>query len=635
MARRPSTRANALLLAVVATLLAVDLVLDVQARDAFTWMDPSQYFGFATGVLDGTRAPREFGLPTVYPFLLLPALAIAPTIPAALVTELGWMALGMLALGLLRRQHGIRTPLWLLSLVVFGAPVIIGLSRSLYVELALTAWVALTYWLWRRALDSGATRDAIALGAAVAAGISLKIVFPVHLALPIAAGLVRTARGRTRPRRALEPDAGDPDRPPGSRRRAVLLLGALAGGGAIAAGIAAALFPRALEYVLTVGNTAIPIMRLVGPHDVLSLDSITYYLRDVVRSQLLVLSPLVVVAVVVTWRRARTDQRTLDLWLWALGPLLILIAQPVKEPRYVAPSIVPLALLIGLALDRVRGTVGVVASRAALAVIAVAQYVLVTGHVVEAPYFLDRPLRVEMVREALLRRAASDPRYAATPPEGLPTHWAMNQNVVLDGFRPNEAVAIMWQLRPAAIVDLACLDPADWPGIDAGYETFEDFFLLSWFNSYNRRTGWRRYVRTISRADAIALADVVIVRSEDAHEVGSAYAHLVPVTRLETVPGESIAVFAAPTPSATSYRALYAHRFVERHSSRPEPERNAIGRELAFVAVMRADRDAYARAMAEFPGAFGAVRNIYWLRVYEPLHRLLVPRLRAAMSRAG
>ena len=62
----------------------LDFHLDVRSRDLFSWMDPYQYYDFALAALQGREPLDGFEIPSIFPFFVMPLLAVEPSIPAAL-----------------------------------------------------------------------------------------------------------------------------------------------------------------------------------------------------------------------------------------------------------------------------------------------------------------------------------------------------------------------------------------------------------------------------------------------------------------------------------------------------------------------------------------------------------------------
>ncbi len=626
-------------LALLALLWCVDFHLDVRGQDAQTWMDPYQYLGFAEGLAAGELALRDLSLPSIYPFFIAPALALSPTIPAALWVNAAFMALVVLSIHLLCRELKIEIPSFVPALLVLSSPLLIGLSRSLYVEFALTAFGALACWLWLRLVRKAAAGEPLLLGAVVfgvifAAGFMMKMTFPLFVALPAAGAALGLILG-------------------GRLKRGLLLLSAVAVPAVAVLGIQALFFPGTLEYYRTLGNTTMPIMYLIGPGERFSWDSLSYYPVQLWRSLLGFLAPfllLPLVAAVREWRPLRAGSltgATASLWMWLAGPLLLLTLQKVKEPRHLAPCVVPAVILIvmgieGLRRSDVRG--GLIAAAVLAACV---QYAGVTRSGWETPYFLDRPLHMDRIVAAMQAAVPDDAVDAGTPPELRELHWKFNRNVAISGFEPNAALALTWRLFPAVTYDLDALEPAGGAtnaakedslrsaAGSARYSTFEDLFILAAFNTYNRRCGWPVYHATLPREDVLRHAEFVLARGGAPAEMASRYAGHKVVASLD-LEGSPLHVLVSSQGGVTPYRALFAERFLAGHPGLGEAERGVIARELLYVDVLHGNLREADGLLARFPAlreGGGARRNIYWIGAYTQLQELA--RQRYLRSRGG
>ena len=66
---------------------AIDFHFDIRQRDAFSWMDPQQYYGFAVSLVEGTRPYNDFEVASIFPFFVYPAVAIENSVASALWTN--------------------------------------------------------------------------------------------------------------------------------------------------------------------------------------------------------------------------------------------------------------------------------------------------------------------------------------------------------------------------------------------------------------------------------------------------------------------------------------------------------------------------------------------------------------------
>lgn len=586
--------------------LGVDFHFDVRHRDAFSWMDPYQYYEFALAVLAGSEHFTGFEVPSIFPFFLLPALSVSPSIPAALWTNFAFTLLLLPIVHGLCRELELRTPSPIVAVLVLSSPLLAGLSRTMYPEYGLSVMVALTILLWLRFSRSPDARSGVSFAIALGLGFMTKMTFPLFVALPVGAAIVeRLAKGRT--------------------REAVFFLEASVMPILIVLLIQTAFFPRSFGYYLSLANTTLPIMRLIGPPDWLSWQSFVYYFGQLARTMTFLLTPFLGVAVWVTWRRAGTSASTdptsspMVLWLWLLGPLLLLTLQPVKEPRHVAPCAIPAVLLVVLGIEALPKRAVRAALTTAALVLAVAQFALVTGGRIEKPYFLDGPLHYAELRSQMMT-STGDGLYRRTPPELKLLHWKYNQNVAIAGFPANEALALTWQGFPGVVFDLDTFRDPTRLDDRIPYEAFEDLFFLAGVNTYNRRCGWKRYHRTLSRETVIANADFLILNDVDASESARRFPNRQHLATLDRR-GGSIQLLQARGPT-TPYRALYARKFLERHPSLADGEVRTVAEELLIAAVLGGDASGARGLVREFsvlrdPSV--AARNIYWIGGYPAL----------------
>ncbi len=598
-------------LVLLAILWLADFHLDVRGQDAQTWMDPYQYLGSAEALAAGEMALGDLTLPSVFPFFIAPALALSPTIPAALWVNAAFMALLLFAIHLLCREIGIATPSAAPALLVLSSPVLIGLSRSLYVEWALTALGALACWSWLRLLRSTDARRAALFATIFAAGFLMKMTFPLFVALPLLCGALGLAL------------AGRP-------ARAIVLAAAVVIPALVVLGVQALFFPGTLAYYETLGNTTMPIMYLIGPEERLSPASLAYYPAELWKSlvglpALFLLLPLLPLrGAAGRLRPAVLAGEKAALWAWLAGPLILLTLQTVKEPRHVAPCAVPAALLVVASIESLRGR----AARAGLLAAALAAgagpYGAVTSKVWEAPYFLDGPLRLDRIVSAMERARGGDPADPGEPPALRDLSWRFNRNVVLDGFEPNAALALTWRLFPAVTYDLATLPAAGAPPRAARHRSFEDLFILAAFDTYNRRCGWEVYDATLPREEILRHAEIVVVKGGDPAEASARHpAHrLAESLDLDDGP---VHVLVLASGVATPYRALFAERYLAGHPDLDEAEREVIARELLYVRVLGGRMREAEALLGRFPRlreGSGGRRNIYWIGAYNQLHEL-------------
>jgi hypothetical protein len=374
-------------------------------------------------------------------------------------------------------------------------------------------------------------------------------------------------------------------------------------------------------------------MHLMGPPEVFSVSSAGYYFAEVGRSFLLLLTPGIALALWMAWRGGIGGSARASLWLWLLGPLVLLTLHPLKEPRHVAPCVVPAVLLLVLGIESLRGRTLRGAMLALALALAVLQYGAVTLGLVEAPYFMDRSLHYAEIREQML--ASGDPApylvpYRGDAPQALrELHWGYNQNVAIAGFPPNESLALTWQGFPGVVFDLDMFeDPTRFTGRTA-FTQFEDLFFLSGINAYNRRCGWRWYHPTLPREAVLRHADFLILNDFEAEGLTKRFPDHELVATIERRPG-SIRLLRSRQ-ATTPYRALYARSFLASGGEASEEERRVVARELLMVSALAGDLPQARALLREFPilRAAGEARNIYWIAGYPSLLRLADQRLTA------
>jgi hypothetical protein len=595
--------------ALLVVLYAIAFHYDVRERDALSWMDPYQYYDFAVDLLNGSRRFDQFELPSVFPFFLLPGMLVEPSIRGALWFNLVSTLLLCWSIHRLCLQLSIRTPSPWVAALVLSSPLALGLSRSLYVEYTLTALVATTFVAWIRLQGETSGRNGALFGGLLALGFMTKMTFPLFVALPVTAAVVhRLVCGR--------------------RDDALLLVAAAALPLVLVLAIQAAVFPTSFAYYQSLGNTAIPIARLIGPPDRWSQASLLYYANVLVRFVLGALAPLLAVAIWTGWRdRLSFDTGVLGgrravLWLWLLGPLILLIVPLVKEPRHALPCLVPGVLLIVIGIEalprpRIR--------RAAMAfavVLAALQFSAVFFGAIETPHYIDGPLHLSAI-EAEMQRARPGPDSLARDARTRALDWRYQQNIATDGLTANESLAAAWHFFPAVTFDIATVASSASAGRAASepesiaFRRFEDLYIFSALNTYNRRSGGYTYYETVPREQVIAHADFVLARGLDTAARERRYpTH----TRIATIGAgdDAVDVLRGRGPT-TPYRALYARRFLMQNPSLVPEERRLVAAELLISSALARNAEQVAALQREFQvirGNGSPHRNIYWIGGY-------------------
>ena len=601
--------------------LAVDFFLDVRQRDALSWMDPYQYYDFALAVLEGREPANGFEIPSIFSFFLLPALASSPSIPAGLWTNFGFTLLLLLSIHGLCRELSIETPSPIVAALALSSPLLIGLSRTLYVEYALSAIVAYAFLVWLRFVRSPDWLSGSKFAVAFGLGFMIKMTFPLFFALPVAAAAI-DGIARRRPRQSLA------------------IIGAASLPVVLVLGIQGSLFPGSFGYYLSLGNTNLAVMHLIGPPDWRSWSSVTFYFGEVGRTLLFLLTPFLFVAALVPWRRkggARWREpanAVAMLWLWLLGPLLLLIVQPVKEPRHVAPCVVPAVLLVTLGIEGLPSR-GLRSAAKGLALsLAALQFAAVTVFRIETPYFLDGRLDWEQVTTRMLASGeASNVDWASSEPARL--LWNYRQNIAIAGFSANESLAWTWLFFPGVVFDLETFETPERLSAEIPYRRFEDLYLFTAFNTYNRRCGWRHYLQTLSRQLVVDNADFVIVKGDASGGASRDFPNHTLLASIERADG-IIRVLRSRLPTTTPYRELYARSFLEWNPGLPESERLVVANELLFAAALGRDDQKIGQVLRAFPSLRNRTtepRNIYWIAGYDAIGRAAAERIRTRSQR--
>ncbi|MBN1269914.1 MAG: hypothetical protein JXB04_10015 [Kiritimatiellae bacterium] len=562
-------------------LYVADFHLDVRGRDAFTWMDPCQYFGFAVDVLTGARPFNQFELPSLFPFFVALPLGIQASIPAALFVNILFLVPFLFAVHWLCRRLAPGQPSPLAAACVLASPLLVGLSRSLYVEFSLSAMVALQFLLWLKSERFTRGPETAAFGALFCLGCMMKMTYPLYFAGPflVEAVLLLRERGRA----------------PLTRMILVFLLS-----GALAAATQFLVFRKSFVYYLRFGYTSLPIMRLIGPLGIVSPESIGYYFGQVWLTMLFLLAPLLLVPawIAVKDRRFRAEREVLLVAAWFLAPLVLLIFQEVKEPRHVAPCVLPGVLLVFAGLARLPGRACARALAGAALVLAAGQYLLVTTHRAPTPYFLDRPSAIDEIVNGMIVNDPQQELYRDAGGNRDILRWKYTKNFALTGFDPNMALLMAWHLNPGVAYDLDLLEKPPRRRSRVAFDSFEDLYFINAFNLYNRRCLWNRLYDTLDRETVMAHADYIIARGPGSDELARLYPRFHQVLAVPAG-GDTVRVLAAAAPSETSYRALYADAYLER--GRPDDaEFAAIYEDLCMNAALRGDLDRLEALEAEF-----------------------------------
>jgi hypothetical protein len=607
-------------LGLVIVLFVIDFAHDVHGRDALSWMDPYQYYYFAADLVEGHRGFNQFEIPSIFPFFIVPFLAGGVSVAAGLWVNVFFLLVLCFAVHRLCRQFEIAVPSALVCAAVLASPLLIGLSRELYIEFALTAVCALVFAQWIDARrPTHRVWHQVLFGALFGLGVLLKTTFPLFFVVPFLVVAVPMARSRQYARLGRE-------------------LAAFVLPWGVAVGLTYVVFTRSFAYYLSAGNTSIPILKLVGPQKVLSASSLFYYVSVLWRTGLLLLAlPLILALIWRGSRRALLDRKATLLWAWLVGPVALFSLAAVKEPRHVAPCVVPAMLLLFRGISSLQ-PVGVRrAACAGVLAIGLTQYLLVTHHAVDTPYFLDRPARVEEVLRTMQRADPGKDRYRDRGGQFNELWWMYTKNIALEGFEPNMALLFGWRLHPAVVCDLDLLREDRGRTGASRHDRFEDLYFLTVFDIYNRRCLWRTYNRTLDADTVLNNADYVLV-SGKGNDAPNLEARGYRSAGVVGTGSSRVQVWAAETPRPRSYRSIYARSFLGSGRPLAPEDRAAIYFELAMNAILRRDLPEVDRILAEYPpepGREARRRSIYWTGSDKQLEETAAAALKSYVAQRG
>ena len=607
-----------LILAVLLCAYLVDFYFDIRSRDCFTWMDPGEYYQYATSLVGGFQDSGQFNVPTIFPILITPFLLIGgASIPSALWVNIFFVIVLCVAIRKLCRQFDITNSSFLIIAATLSSPLMIGLSRELYIEFALTAvgaWIFSLYNDDRRQTSHWRT---VLFGVLFGFGFMMKTTFPIFFVGPFIVTAIWLLKSREYSKLM--------------REMLVFSVPVI-----LVLGLMYFFFRQTFGYYLRFANTAIPVTKLVGPGPVFSMASNLYYITEIWSSMLFLLAPLLLVTIPFKEARAAlTDRKALILWSWLGGPLLFLTLVEHKEPRHFAPCIVPIALLLFRAVSAIQWpkVKKAVCSVALLACLA--QYLLITNHIAVAPYFLDEPSHSTKILEAM---KAADPNWKRDQ-DGNESFrefcWLRTKNVALTGFDPNMALSLAWSLRPAIVFDLDLLNEKHAITNDVSLRHFEDLFYYSASSIYNRRCLCRNYYPTLDSDHVLANADYLLVSLGQNNRDGISVPGFHSIVTLgQKMP--LVQVLVANRPSTNSYRAIYDHEFLRSEGRLKTQDTAAVYFDLAIDASLRGDFLRLNKLFAEYPldnllndDSPKVMRNIYWMADDIQLKQFMVQYLRA------
>lgn len=588
---RKKTIFSLFLLAVISLYMA-EFFSSISRQDAFTWMDPYQYYAFARDFASGIRAFNQFELPSLFPFFVAPFLKISPTIPSALCANLLFLAILLSAGYFLCAHFEIRKWYYVTAVAFLCSPLIIGLSHSLYTELALSAIVAWQFVLWFKSDHFRNPWVTIVFILVFCFGIMTKSTYPVFFIGPFLLDMTRLL--------------GKKDIV-GLARLSGIFLGPVA---AVVL-IQKLVFPISFEYYLTGFYTHLPIMPLIGPSKVSLAASIGYYFAHTWKTMLFLLTPFLVIPLLPRYRKTKD----LYLWMWFLVSLAILTLPLVKEPRHVAPAIFPALMLIVLGISRIQHSIPRNILMALVVFLSLFQYFLVTRHLKSTPYLLDRPSFQNEIITSMIAVDFKKDSYIDSNGTFDTTRWKFTKNFAITGYDPPMALALAWNFSPGVTYDIDFMkDPRAKPS-RFGFENFEDLYFLESFNIYNRQCLWNSNYLTLDYGTVIDNADYLIAGEAAPKDLTGLYPGYHPVRQWETDRGP-VRLLQADFPSKAAYRTLYARRYLAEGKQDPETF-SAIYLDLIMNAALRRDSARIVDLQKELIPHLvhmAKPKNIYWVR---------------------
>ena len=148
-------------------------------------MDPWQYYLYGLSHFKGEIDATGLTLPSIFPFLLAPFFHLSQTIPAALWAN-GLSAIFLvLIVHVLAKQLALKCPSFLIAGTVLACPLLLGLSRELYLEFTLTAVVAGQFALWIGHYESNRRVWIIPMALLFLFGVLLKVTYPLFFLAPL------------------------------------------------------------------------------------------------------------------------------------------------------------------------------------------------------------------------------------------------------------------------------------------------------------------------------------------------------------------------------------------------------------------------------------------------------------------
>ncbi len=591
-----------LLLGLLIGVYSVGFYHDVRMRDSFTWMDPGEYYQFAASIIGTLHDNGQFNVPTIFPFFVAPFLLIGgSSIASALWVNILFLIVLCLALHRLSHQFEITFYPFLMIVATISSPLIIGLSRELYIELPLTAVSALIFSLWFDSRRKNSPWRTGLFAVAFGFGFMLKITLPFFFA----GLLIVQSYLLLKSRKYWEL----------LKEWAAFVVPVL-----IVTALTYLFFKQTFGYYTRIANTAIPVTKLLGPGAVFSLPSFFYYISVIWKTMLFLLTPLLLIPLSTKASRAALrDHKAIMLWAWLAAPLLLLTLVENKEPRHFAPCIVPVLMLLFKALSAFKNTTGKMTLGVVVFGLCTTQYLLVTNHVVVAPYYLNQASQYQAIQAAVKK---SDPTWKQSTGDDASFRefcWLRTKNIVVMGFDPNMALSLAWNFRPAIVFDFDLFKKNPRRFNNLASHRFEDLFYYSSSSIYNRRCLCDNYFQSLDPETILTNADYVLVSLERANADGIQLSGFYSA-EIFKIGSSVVQLLVANTASRQSYRAIYERELLRSGISFTPEDLSAIYFDLAvddslhqnFSSLNKIFQD-YSLQSAISDNPSSGMRNIYWL----------------------
>jgi hypothetical protein len=581
-----------LILLVFLSLYLADFFSKISHQDAFTWMDPYQYYNFARDFALGIRGFNQFELPSIFSFFVVPFVNISPTITSALCANMFFLTMLLLAGYFICSHFNIGKWYSVIVISVLCSPLIIGLSHSLYVELALSALVAWQFVLWFKSDHFRNIWFTLLFVLVFCVGVMTKATYPVFFIGPCILEVALLV--------GKKDIVG-----------IVKLTGIFLGAVAAVVIVQRLVFPNSFEYYLTGFYTHLPIMPLIGPSKVSWVASFSYYFANIWKTMLFLLTPLLVLPLLPRLRK-KSD---IYFWMWFLVSLVVLTVPQVKEPRHVAPALFPALMLIVLGISRIKNQVSRKILMSLVVFLSLFQYLLVTQHIQSTPYLLDRPSYQSEIIKSMVSVDLKKDRYTDSKGNFDFVRWKFTNNFAITGYDSPMALALIWNLGPGVTYDIDVMKAPGAKPSRYGFDNFEDLYILESFNIYNRQCLWNSNYVTLDYQTVINNADYLIAGEVSPKDLESIYPKFHRVQQWKTDKGV-ISLLQANSPSKVSYRTLYARQYLAEGKLNQETY-SAIYLDLIMNASLRQDSAQIVDLQKELiphMAQMSKPKKIYWIR---------------------